>query len=148
MVMLLQSPGTLCWSWVPPGTAGWYETTNSVAAPGLSQASSMELSLIPVTRRFSGGDTGGKGRGAECQGVRGLFFTPVGGCAGLLVGHGHGLGVLCYLWLSEQLQQGEGSGEPVTLRVEPPSWDEPHLSNFCLWCLWGQGQQGGGLSVS
>lgn len=29
----------------------------------------------------------------ERQGVRGLFSTPVGGCVGLLVGHGHGLGL-------------------------------------------------------
>lgn len=100
MVMLLQSPGTRCWSWVPPGTAGWYETTYSVAAPGLSQASSMELSLIPATRRFSGGDTGGKGRGKESVRVCVAYSsTALGGCVGLLVGHGHGLGVMCYLWL-------------------------------------------------
>lgn len=112
MVMVLQSPGTRCWSWDPPGPAAWYDTTYSVAAPGLSHASSMEPSLIPVTRRFSGGTTDGEREG-EHQDVHDLSSSHGVWVCWLDMGKGSCLGVMC----SQVLLQGKGSGEPACTAI-------------------------------
>lgn len=149
MVMLLQSPGTRCWSWVPPGPTGWYETTYSVAAPGLSHVSSMELSLIPVTRRFSGGATDGKGRGKESVRVCVAYppTHPWGRVRGSAGGTwawalGWGLCVICGCinCYSKAKAQESLTSAALAPRVYHRCWDElcwhfARLPNFCPWCL-------------